>query len=394
MHKPPGLNATAGDTDGVYTVMKFEDAGLSFGDYVVCIMEPGQGMYVPVPGPAGPFLTIVPEFPTDAVTVPGFFKEQQFTVMKDVPASVAILGSKLTTDGKAAIALSKSGSCSTAKSIADWDHKLWVRGHVGLTETGSAVDSSTFDITVMAEPSTYEICMCDASAATAGADNSPKWNEPTKAYLDYYGVDLTDVLQMTIAGMVDNHTNAGTGQFSDTGMTLKAIIDGIHGTTFPTTGTSDEAYWMFIAAFQKSGLTFEEIADSIINVSVSTTSPAESMFALDLIDGYAIKPADLLWLAHIATVEGLPSAELIADLKMNSTFTENFVMSDTGPRNEGPKRETTISMKVPTPTKGNLNKKGFAVVASNRLWLAYVWGLGTGHAVLVFDGGVSVQNVG
>jgi hypothetical protein len=362
MHKPPGLNATATDTDEVYTMTPLADADLSFGDYVVCIMEPGQGMYVPVPGAAGPFLTIVPEFPTDAVTVAGFFKEQAFTVMKDVPASLAILGSQLSTDGKAAIALSKSGSCSTARSIADWDHKLWVKGHVGLTETGSAVDSSTFGLTVAAEASTYTICLCDGSAATAGADNSPKWNEPTKAYLEYYGVDLTDVLQMTIAGMVDNHTNAGTGQFSDTGMTLQAIIDGLHGTGLQG-GSDDEAYWMFIAAFQKSGLTFEELADSIVNVSVSTTSPAESMFALELIDAYKISTADLLWLAHIATVEGLPSAETIAALRMNSTFTSNFVVADTGPRNEGPMRVTTISMSVPDPKKGKLTNTKMAVVA-------------------------------
>jgi hypothetical protein len=359
----PLLNATAGSSHEVYTVSKLADADLPFGDYVVCILEPGSGKFVPVPGADGPFLKIVPEFPTDAVTVPGVFTEQQFTVAKGVATSVAVLGSKLSTGGEAAIALTKSASCSKAISgmIADWDHKIWVKGNVGFPETSSAADSSTYALTMTADPGTYTVCMCDGSVKTGATDNSPKWNEPTKAYLTYYGLDLGDVLHMTINGMVDNHTDAGS--FGNHGMTLKEIIDGIHGSALPNIGTSDEAFYMFIAAFHKSGKTFEELADSIVNASVDTTSPAESMFALDLKTQYSISTADLLWLAHIATVEGVPSADLITDLKMNSTYTSNFKSDDTGPKTKGTPRVTTISMLVPKPTKAKKNQKGFTVVA-------------------------------
>merc|ERR1719159_1196530 len=148
-------------------------------------------------------------------------------------------------------------------------------------------------------------------------------------------------------------------------MTLKQIIDGIHGTGGMSGGTADEVYYMFIAAFQKSGKTFEEIADSIVNASVDTTSPAESMFGVDLKTQYSLSTADVLWLAHIALVDGPPSATLLEELKMNSTYTSSFKVDDTGPRNTGPKRVTTISMKVAAPTKQQKAKMGFTVVAQS-----------------------------
>jgi hypothetical protein len=368
---PLSLNATGG-AGGVYTITKLEDESLPFGDYVVCIFEKGSGPndFAPVPGAAGPVLTIVPEFPTDAVTVAGIFKEQQFSVMKGVPVSLAVLGSQLNTKGNSGIALSKSSSCSKAISsqIADWDHKVWVKGHVAIPETVNASDSVTYDMTVKADPGTYTICMCDGSVASGAVDNTPHWYQPNKDYLKYYGVTLGGLLHMTINGMVNNHSMAETGlQNTDT---LKTIIDGLHGNTYPVQGTVDEAYYVFISAFDQSGLTFEAIADSIINASDSTTSIGESLLASELITQYTISSTDLLWLAHLATVDGPPSAELIADLRMNETFTSNFKLEDTGPIDMngkeyalGATRVITIKGMLPAPTKKNADAKAFAVMA-------------------------------
>jgi hypothetical protein len=353
------LNATSA-TNGSYTFGPLEDVSfpevMPFGDYVVCMFDFAKFDFAPVPGAAGPFLTIVPEFPTDAVTVAGFFKEQQFSVMKDVPVSLAILGSQLATAGKAGIALSKASTCSEALStqIADWDHKIWVKDNVGFAETGSASDSSTYDITVTADPGTYTICMCDGSAVAGAVDNDPTWRQPTKAYLKYYGVTLGHALHMTIAGVTENQSKSEAGLKNN--MALKAIIDGIHGTTYPTVGTSDEAYYVFIKAFEESGDTFGEIADSIYNESLG-------MFAEELIAQYSISNSDLFWLAHIATIPGTPNASIIEDYNMSAEFTSNFKVVDTGPEPEGETRVTTIEMKVPMPTEADNSKMGFTVVA-------------------------------
>jgi hypothetical protein len=381
-HTEPNKTATsdAGTTHGLFTFAKLEDANLPFGDYVVCLLDKSAGKYVPVPplsASEGPFLKIVPEFPADAVKVTGVYKDQYFSVKKGIASSLAVLGSQLSTGGDAGIALTTSSTCEKAISsqIADWDHKVWVKDNVGFAETGSAAESSTYDLTVTADGGEYTICMCDGSVTTGAGDNSPAWNEPSKAWLDYYGVTHDNVLHMIMTGMLDNHTNAGA--LGSSGMTLKEIIVGISPTTNPATSTTiisnDEAYWMFISAFSKSGLTFEEIADSIVNASVATTFPAGSMFAQDLITLYSIPTADLLWLAHLGTVEGIPDANLLSEYKMNNTFTTNFAIGTTA-------TATTISMNVPKPTKKKSTTMGMSVVAqlTTQPWGAPpVWSLVT-----------------
>jgi hypothetical protein len=171
----------------VFNVSKLEDAGKPYGDYVVCIQVDGVGDFSPVPGASGPFLTIVPEFPTDATTVAGIYKDQQFSVMMGKKASIEILGSQLNTGGQAAIALTTEDSCSEAisehheleEANATANVTVWVVGNVGFEETTNSSDSATFEITVTADPGTYTICMCDGSATSTAMLNTSDFGVST-----------------------------------------------------------------------------------------------------------------------------------------------------------------------------------------------------------------------